>query len=119
GLIFLITCFRYYRYLSYPIDNINEWALVFQKQVVTRLDSLAYGVIGAYIKYYYKELWQKYRKASLYIGITLIIITTIVYANYLIPFKSLFYTVFKFSLTSFATLLLLPFLSTFHVRSGF
>jgi peptidoglycan/LPS O-acetylase OafA/YrhL len=111
SIIILITSVRYYRYLNIDIKSINHWALVFQKQVVTRLDSIMIGVFGAYIRFYFREFWNRIRKHALFMGILIFLCSTIIYAKFLIPYQSLFYTVFKFSITSLATLLLLPFLS--------
>ncbi|MFZ1664872.1 MAG: acyltransferase, partial [Flavobacteriales bacterium] len=39
-VIFFITAFRFYRFSNVDIDGINDWDLIFRKQVITRLDSL-------------------------------------------------------------------------------
>lgn len=45
--IIFTTCFRYFRYINFP-HSISEWDLNYRKQVITRLDSLMFGVIGAF-----------------------------------------------------------------------
>lgn len=83
-----------------------------------RLDSIILGLLGAFVQYYYGLFWKKYRITFLIIGLLIFLSTTIVYSYYLIPYNSLYYSVFKFSITSLATLFLLPFLSNYRKNSG-
>ena len=49
GIILSVTFFRYYRFSVLTNIDLETWDLVFRKQVFTRLDSLMYGILGAYI----------------------------------------------------------------------
>lgn len=116
SVLILITLFRFYRFSNISAEfSIWEWDSQFRKQVITRLDSLMYGVIGAFIQYYYRNYWLKYKKTLLCFGLSLFLAT-----KYLIHVSvdSLYFCVFSFSVTSFATLLLLPFLSDFRTDSN-
>jgi len=116
-IISTITLFRYFRYITLTIDEISVWDRTLRKQVFTRLDSLMYGVIGAYIHYNFINFWNKYRIQFLIIGITLFIFMKF----NLFRFESfgLYDCVFSFSFTSLATLFTLPYLSSVKKGKGF
>ena len=75
----------------------------FRKVVLTRLDAIVYGVLMAYIKFYYSSFFTKYRNWMFALGII------IVYTNIYIPKEpNDFYTkTFYYSITSFGASLLL------------
>ncbi|MBF4472763.1 acyltransferase family protein [Flavobacterium sp. HJJ] len=116
SIIISITLFRYFRYTTLTINEFWVWDITFRKQVFTRLDSLMYGVIGAYIYSRYIIFWNKYRIQFLALGLILYIFMKF----NLFEFKSfgLFNCVFSFSLTSIATLFLLPYLSSVKKGKG-
>jgi peptidoglycan/LPS O-acetylase OafA/YrhL len=117
-LILVITLIRYYRYTTMTFVSIDDWDLLLRKQVITRLDSLMFGVIGAYIYFYHSAIWLKFKKPLLLFGIFLFL-----FSRFIIPrifqIDSLFFTVFSFSIISIATLSLLPYLSTMKTGKGF
>jgi peptidoglycan/LPS O-acetylase OafA/YrhL len=85
-------------------------------QVITRMDSLMIGVLGAYASLYRKDLWAKASAPWIFIlGIMLLVLdrfmrldhSNLIYLNY-----------FALTLTPIATLLLLPRLSGWHVKTG-
>ncbi len=118
GLIVIITLFRVNRYFEVSIENYDDWDDLFRKQVSTRLDSILYGIIGAYIKYYLVDLWIKFRNLLFVLGIIMFIT-----AKFIIPeitvISSLYSCVFSFSLISLATLFLIPFFDQIKTGSGF
>ena len=118
GIIIMVTTFRFIKYNIVEVGSIHDWGALFRKQVFTRLDSLMYGVIGAYIQYYYNGKWITHKKTLLLLGILILIIQKASGKLGLISVDSLYFTVFSFSLTSFATLCLLPFLSTLKKGTG-
>jgi peptidoglycan/LPS O-acetylase OafA/YrhL len=124
SILIVITLFRFYRYSNIPVEtlpdfSLEEWDLQFRKQVITRLDSLMFGMIGAFLQYYYREYWLKYKKTLLCLGVLLFVINKF-FIDPSISIGSLYNCVFSFSVTSFATLLLLPFLSDFKTyKNGF
>jgi peptidoglycan/LPS O-acetylase OafA/YrhL len=119
SVITLVTVFRYYRYSTASINSLGEWDLIFRKQVVTRLDSLMFGVIGAYAYFYYTELWLNYKKQLLILGASLFLLTKFeIYFPIYSPINGLYMTVFSFTLTSVATLFLLPYLSDLKTGEG-
>jgi peptidoglycan/LPS O-acetylase OafA/YrhL len=110
-----ITIFRLYRYLHIPIKDIGDWDLIFRKQVITRLDSLMFGVIGAYINYYFHATWIKYKRLFLILGVVLFFLSNYVFPIYF-SLIGAFSCVLSFSVISLATLFLLPYLS--ELKSG-
>lgn len=114
-VLVLMTLIRVYRYVEIPVHSFEDWDAIFRRQVLTRLDSLMFGLIGAYISYYHKQLWIKHKTPLFILGIVLFLL--IKYADrYHMHTFGLYQCVFSFSLASFATLILLPFLS--QLKSG-
>ncbi len=114
-MIFLFRCFRY---LSIDVNSQGEWDKLFRKQVITRLDSLMFGVISAYIQYYTKAVWLKYKKVVLFTGIAIFITTKALFLLHVIPYTGFYNCVVSFSMTSIATACLLPYLSDLKSGSG-
>ena len=114
-IIVLVTLFRSFRFFQISINDINDWNAMYGKQVATRLDSLMFGVVGAYINYFHKSLWIKFKIPLLFTGI-LILLTS----KFLLPqftaIGGVYSCVFSFTLISVGTLFLLPYLS--ELKSG-
>ena len=73
GILISATLFRYIRFSSLTVDDIETWNSIFRTQVATRLDSLMYGLIGAYIYINYLKFWRKYKAQFFIIGLFLFI----------------------------------------------
>lgn len=112
-----VTCFRWYRYEHIQMHGIVDWDLQFRKQVFTRLDSLMYGVIGAFLNFYYPGFWKKYKNSWLLAGVLLFLFIHLVHTETVRPF-GFYHSVFSFSTVSLATLLLLPALSAYRSEKG-
>jgi peptidoglycan/LPS O-acetylase OafA/YrhL len=115
-VILLVTSFRYYRYSTIPIDAI-DWDQLFRKQVITRLDSLMFGVIGAYISFYHRKLWFMYKLPLFLFGVILFMLSKFVIPEFA-SLNGLYSTVFSFTVISIATLSLLPYLSELKTGRG-
>ena len=115
-VIFLVTLFRYYRYTVVQINDIHDWAFLIRNQVITRLDSLMYGVLGAYFSYYNSN-WLKFKKSLLIIGLILMFVSKYIIKE-LTDVGGLYNTVFSFTTFSIASLFLLPYLSDYKKGSG-
>ena len=114
GVIISITLFRYFRYISLPIVDINAW----HKTIVfSRLDSLMYGVIGAYTYIYYENFWNKHKVMFLLVGILLFVFMK--WNPLKFETLGLYGCIFEFLITSIATLCLLPFLSNLKSGKGY
>jgi len=114
-IVIATTAFRFYRYCDIPIHSLEEWDVYFRKQVITRLDSLIYGVLGAWLAFYETGKWLRFKKPLFYLGLALLILPK---CFPVIDFGSLYICVFSFSVNAFATLLLIPYLSSVRKSSG-
>ncbi|MBB6369237.1 acyltransferase family protein [Chryseobacterium shigense] len=108
AVLFFITFLRYTIHAEKDLQK----ALTFNHQVLFRLDSIMYGVIGAYLSYYYSKLWKSIPIILLISGISIFLIQKWIFLSAIFPEPlHLYNVVFDYSLTSIATLLLLPYLS--------
>jgi peptidoglycan/LPS O-acetylase OafA/YrhL len=123
AVILAVTAFRMYRAYKYGYANEAQWDANLRKQVLTRLDSLMIGVLGAYLSLYHSNAWRRIAGAAFAFGILLLVgdkvFLTIfqdmhgahspemLYRNYL-----------TLSVTPFAVLLLLPALSMWKKGGG-
>lgn len=114
-VITIITFFRFYKYLNIDISNVDEWDLNYRKLVFTRLDSLMYGVLGAYLAYYHKIIWVKFKKLLFFIGISLLLLDKFIIKA---SFDSLYLCVFSFTVNSVGTLSLMPYMSNLKKGQG-
>src|SRR5579859_4066675 len=96
-IVFVIvstTLFRIYRVQTEHYATIADWDLHLRKQVVTRLDSIMLGFLGAYLYYYKIPLWGKYRTVFFVLGILVLIGPNIYYAIAGKPFSLFFVNYF-------------------------
>lgn len=114
AVILSVTAFRIYRVYNFGYLTFNDWDYAIRTQVLTRLDSLMFGVLGAYTSLYNPELWGKAAKKGFIVGISLLLFDKLYY----IATHSIFYlNHLTLTLTSVGTLLLLPKLSTMKRNS--
>lgn len=111
GVVLGVAALRIYRVVAFSEPTTFDWDLDLRKQVITRLDSIMYGVAGAYLVVYKSTLWQRYRWAAFAIGIALFVLDKsftgfTAYANFV-----------KLSVMSIAVLCLLPILSTWRRKN--
>lgn len=106
-----VTAYRSYLAYDMGFTTMQNWDVMIRKQVVTRFDGLMLGVLGAYLSIYHPHSWAKVADKALVVGILLFLVDKLIgtkvdwYINYL-----------TISMSSLATLLLLPKLSAW--RSG-
>lgn len=115
--ILSVTIFRWYRFYEIPVDHIDYWDIHFRRQVVTRLDSLMYGVLGAIIYRFHLTLWQRYSNTLFVLGIGLLILQQSIQTFQWHQF-GIYFCVFSFSVNSIATLCLLPYLTSIQSGGG-
>lgn len=119
-LMFISGCFmvRWYRFMHATEVTIPIWDAYFRKQVVTQLDGIMFGVLGAYLAIFHAQHWKKY--AKLLFGIGCLLFLTHKYVLFkIIPLTKLFGTVFSFPMVSVAVLMMLPLLSQWNPKGGF
>ena len=132
-LLFPIACFIFYKLLKNKSKSVLLSALLFilpplifrvlyyyngitfynldsniRKVVVFRLDSLMYGIIGAYFFRFQKSSWMKYKNVCLVFSLVMILCLTLYHR---MDPSLAFLAVYQYNLESLATLLSLPYLS--------
>lgn len=117
SFIFLIFSFliRYYKFVTINYFDALTLLYDFRMQIITRLDSPTYGVLGALIYHYYNDIWVKFRYYFLVIGIVIFLFTKF-------PFgiePKLFMCVYSFSLQSLSFLFILPFFEGIKTGKGY
>ena len=117
-IILSVTFFRLFRFQHIPIGVIFDWDSLFRKQVITRMDSLMFGVFGAYISYFHKSLWIKFKTKLMFIGFCLIIASKFLLPHFT-SIDGIYSCVFSFTFFSVGTLFMLPFLSELKTCNGF
>jgi len=113
-VIVAVTAFRIYRVVHFGYSTVVEWDSALRRQVVTRMDGLMFGVLGAYLSLYEQGFWRKAAKPAFLAGLVLFGIDkalstaqSVAYLNY-----------FNLTAGAAATLLLLPALSSWRTAAG-
>lgn len=106
SIFFILFTFLYRHFLAAEEYNYFWWDVTFRKVVFTRIDTIFYGVLAAWIRFYYFDYWNKLSKVLFSIGLLLFM------ASVFIPKDpSTYYTkVFYFSLASMGIAFWLPLL---------
>jgi peptidoglycan/LPS O-acetylase OafA/YrhL len=115
-LFFPLAARFYFAYLAAPDGNFAtmfervNFEKYFRSRMILRLDSIGFGVLGAYIAYYYENIWKQHTWKVFAIG-------SVIYLFFrMYDFGPLFQSTFRFTICSFAILMFLPLAST--VKSG-
>ena len=90
--------------------NYDDWWFdqEIRKVVIVRLDTIIYGVLAAYIAFYYNDFWKKTRWITFLLGLA-----TIVAVRYIPhPIDQTYGKVFYFTIFSIGAMLLLPMASS-------
>jgi peptidoglycan/LPS O-acetylase OafA/YrhL len=87
----------------------------YRRVVIMRIDNLMYGVIGAYLSYYYKDFWIKSSRILFITGIILLILWKVL--SYQYPqIETFFYVNIFYPLFCLGILCILPVLSQFQLK---
>lgn len=102
-----VVLYRFYLYHTFHYVTAKEVDLNVMRQVLTRLDAIMFGVIGAVISYYFPQIWRKGNILLVVLGF---------YLLYYFKFHtysktSLNYIVWMPALKSLCVLIMLPYLS--------
>lgn len=110
-LLFFSTFLRYYMYSNNHLSEMIDYRRV----VIMRIDNLMYGVIGAYISYYYKNFWIKHKYKFFITGIVLAAIWKGL--SYIYPdIYSFYYVNIFYPLFCTAIFCLLPMMSQYTLK---
>lgn len=114
----VILCFstymRWYKWNGTDIHKMHEWGVLIRTQILTRLDSLMFGIIAAIISFYHSNIWRKNKTWLLIAGILLFTIQSILFKSFGV--SNTLMAVFSLSIISLATAMVLPYLS--QLKSG-
>jgi len=127
GVILFVTIYRIYSYLIDFSGEVTpeQYDLWFRKLVITRLDNIVFGVLGAYVAFYFRKFWENSSKRLFVLGIVLILIDNLISSLHyfdILSYKGaagLYSCGFSFSVMSLGVLLLLPYLDKIKKREGF
>lgn len=106
------TIGRFYRCISiegFVYDDFSQM----RYSVFYRLDAIMYGVLGAYIHYYFPKFWNNNKRKALLLCFILFVINFVI-AKFITNDFS--YRIAELSITSIITLLSIPYLSTYNTR---
>lgn len=116
-VIIIITWVRWYKFNQIEVFNPTTLDTHFRTQVVSRLDSIMYGILGIYVAYFYKKKWEEYKLTLFATGIFLFLFSK--YAFFIIGLGTFYNCVFSFTVIAIATICLLPWLSSIKTGKGF
>jgi peptidoglycan/LPS O-acetylase OafA/YrhL len=103
-ILILVLPFVYRWFIYNPNIDGFWYDVTFRKTVLSRLDSIGYGLLAAWAYFYYLEFWNKMKFACLFLGIVMLIFVV----NYESPVTSIYRQVVYFSLLPFSVMLLVP-----------
>lgn len=105
-LLFFIIPFlsRFFIASQYQVDSFWLYVKIY-KVVIFRIDSIAWGILAAFIKYWYPSIWGKRVNVLCVIG--LIVCYSYIYLMP-IEYNSFYTKVFRLYITSFGIFLMLP-----------
>lgn len=118
-VIAVSTIIRLYRAYSGSYVGFSEWDSELRKQVVTRLDALMFGVLGAYLSLNHRKIWEANSNLFFGIGVILLLIDRLFRSGTICDTCSVFYRNYlTLSVCPVATLFILPKLSLVKTMSG-
>ena len=113
-VIIIVNITRISKYLHHQPMTFDDFDNI-RYAVTCRLDSIMFGMIGAYLKFYHNDFWNRIKKTGLFIGVVGLVI------HYLNPLSqhNLFYqSLFSFAVTSITVLSFLPYLSSWKTNNS-
>lgn len=102
-IILGVTFYRFVKYFNIEAKNYYTYDRYFLRQVFSRMDAIMFGVLGAWIRYYYSKIFYKGKKFGFWLGVLILILT-----HNFESIKDPILYIFAFSFTSFGVLLMLP-----------
>lgn len=112
-VIVSVTAFTIYKINANHYSKIEEWDMFIRKTVFTRINSIMYGFLGAYLKVYHYQIW-KYKTFFFLTGLALFAFLSVRPVFGIGPF----FNYEQLSLESIAALLVIPKLSAVAQGKG-
>ncbi|HNY55224.1 MAG TPA: acyltransferase [Chitinophagales bacterium] len=125
-LIYIIVCNVlkvYYYYHVFPDHTFEQWTR-FREIVVLRIDTIAIGLLAAYICYFYNDFWERNKYRFLPFGLIIYIGSIFFYWSWTnkyidTEFATFYhYTLFYF-VSPISIMLCLPYLKTIKFKNNF
>jgi len=113
-ILMILFPIAYRIYLLNPEIDSFWFDVTFRKVVITRLDSIAFGLLAAWVFYYYKIYWLKFKVISFILGIAMIAFIV----NFNRECNTFYLQVIYFTLTPISAMLLLPFANSIKNVNG-
>jgi len=112
ALIMIVMPILYRIKIYQPSISLYEWDVTFRKTVMSRLDSIGYGLFAAWIFFYYKKFWSKIKIPSLIIGLLIMC--------YVLNFRpgEFYYQVLYFALSPLSVMFMMPFVESIKIGKG-
>lgn len=91
SLFFLIIPIIYRISISSLEYDSFWWDVNFRKVAISRIDCIFYGVIAAWVRFYYKELWDKFAIQSFILGLLLFLVVVYTPKEQNLKYLNIFY----------------------------
>ena len=117
SIIIASTSLRLYRALHTPDMDIYTWNIWFYKIVLLRLDTIMFGFLAAFVRYYYRPLWERSKDICFYmflVGMAVTILFHTYWREHQFWLKTFFLTQ-----TGITMMLWLPKLDSMKIGKGF
>lgn len=111
--LLLVICSIIFRIILYGKPILDEMG-DYDRIVLFRIDSIMYGVIGAFISFYYKNFWFNFRKISFVLGIIIILTIKVISLHYS-NLERWFYVNYFYPILCIGILCILPLLSNYRI----
>ncbi len=125
-LIYIIVCNFlkvYYYYHIFPNHTFDQWTK-FREIVILRIDTIAIGLLAAYICYFYNDFWEKNKFRFLPLGIIIYIGSILFYWSWTnkyidTEFATFYHFTFFYFVSPISIMLCLPYLKTIKFKNTF
>lgn len=111
------TSLRVYRAFLSPDMDVYTWNIWFYKIVLLRLDTIMFGFLAAFIRYYYRPFWGSIKNISFYLFLAGMAITIVFHTVW--RDNSLWLKTFFLTQTGIIMMLWLPKLDSMKTGKGF
>lgn len=114
--IIIITFPILYRIYIFD-ENIDHfwWDVTFRKTILSRLDSIGYGLLLSWVFYYYGIFWSKIKLPSFILGVILLVFIL----NTKLGANPIYKQVIYLSLVPISVMLLIPFAHSYKKSKGY
>jgi len=125
-IIYIVVCNllkMHYYFNVYPTHDFRQW-IDFRELVVLRIDTIAIGLLGAYVCYFYEDFWEQNKYRFLPYGLVIYFGSIFFYwswVNFLQDneFATFYHFTFYYLVSPVSIVLCLPYLKTIKFKNNF